>query len=211
MDRGAFGAATLIPLCLLGGCFGNEKTSFPEGLEPLEENTADPPVSQDEPFPEALSMRHGQDEWDWVHARAYVHASMSRTWEALRDIDVCVDDGRVDRWSVTYDVEEGYDYSYRIHNVADDIITVEFDITWRHGAVEGTVSDPELVAIRYQKTNGTEFIDRLEGSIVLRPVEDGITELDMVEHLEATAAGPEEIEAYFTDVFDDTLAFLNGT
>lgn len=192
-----------------GGCSCEEKTEFPPGLEPLEENRADPPVSQDEPFPEILSMTRGSDSYDWVHARAYVHAPIARTWEALRDYQVDVDDGRVDDWSVTVDVEEGYDYSYRIHNVANDIITVEFDITWRHGAVEGTVEEPELVAIRYQKTNGTDFIDVLEGSIVLTPIEDDVTELDMVEHLEAAAGGTAEIEAYFADVFEDTLAFVH--
>lgn len=192
----------------LAGCFGEEKTEFPPGLEPLEENTAEAPTSNDEPYPEVLSMRRGRDDYDWVHARAYVHAPISRTWEALRDIDVCVDDGRVDDWSVTWDVEEGYDYSYRIHNVAEDIVTVEFDITWRHGAAEGTRDDPEVVGIRYQKTDGTEFIEILRGSIVLTSVEDDVTELDMVEHLQAAAGGTPEIEAYFQDVFDDTLAFV---
>lgn len=192
-------------------CFGDEKTEFPAGLEPLEENRAEPPASQDEPYPEILSVARGNGDFDWVHARAFVHAPLASTWEALRDIEVCVDDGRVDDWSVTWDVEEGYDYSYRIHNVAEDIITVEFDITWRHGAVEGSVDDPELVAIRYQKTNGTEFIDILRGSIVLRPVEDEVTELDMVEHLDGAAAGTPEIEAYFADLLADTLAFVHGT
>lgn len=210
---GAPRASTLILLLSAGGagCFGNEKTSFPPGLEPLEENRAEPPASQDEPFPEDISLAHGNaSNWDWAHGRAYVHAPLARTWEALRDIDVCVDDGRVDRWSATTDVEEGYDYSFRIHNEADDIITVEFDITWRQSAVEGSVDDPELVAIRYQKTNGTEFIDLLEGSIVLRPIEDEVTELDMVEHLEAAAGGTPEIEAYLRNVFTDAVAFVHA-
>lgn len=206
------GRSGLIWVALLaGGCFSDQKTKFPPGLEPLEEDLAEPPVSQDEPYPEQLSLRRGSDDWDWVHARAYVHAPLARTWEALRDPLVDVDDGRVDDWSITYDVEDGYDYSYRIHNVSEDIITVEFDITWRHGAVEGTVDAPELVAIRYQKTNGTEFIDMLRGSIVLRPVDDEVTELEMVEHLQAAAGGTPEIEAYFNDVFSDTLAFVHGT
>ncbi len=204
------GRAGLFWLALsTGACFGDEKTEFPPGLEPLEENRAAPPVSQDETYPQVLSFARGTGDFDWVHARGYVHAPISRTWEALRDIDVCVDDGRVNDWSVTYDVEDGYDYSYRIHNVSEDIITVEFDITWRHGAVEGTIDDPELVAIRYKKTNGTEFIDLLEGSIVLTPVEDDVTALDMVEHLDAAAGGTPEIEAYFDDVFSDTLAFVH--
>jgi len=194
---------------LCAGCFGNETTSFPPGLEPLEECIADPPVSQDEPFPEDISFARGTNPDDWVHARAFVHAPLARTWEALRDIDVCVDDGRVDRWSVTYDVEEGYDYSYRIHNEADDIITVDFDITWRHGVVEGTLDAPELVAIRYQKTAGTEFIDLLSGSIVMYEAAGGITELEMVEHLDAAAAGTPEIEAYFNNLFGDTVAFVH--
>ena len=194
---------------LCAGCFGNEKTTFPAGLEPLEDCIAEPPASQDEPYPEDISFARGTNPLDWVHARAFVHAPIARTWEALRDIDVCVDNGRVDQWSVTYDVEEGYDYSYRIHNVSDDIITVEFDITWRHGAVEGPLDDPDLVAIRYQKTNGTEFIDLLTGSILLHEIDEGITELEMVEHLDAAAAGTAEIEAYFNDIFGDTVAFVH--
>ena len=111
---------------------------------------------------------------------------------------------------IEHDVEEGYDYSYRIHNVVRDIVTLEFDVTWRQGAVEGTVEAPTRVGIRYQKTAGSDYIDLLRGSIVLTAVGDEVTAVEMIEHLQAAAgAGQAEIEAYFRDLFADTLEFVH--
>ena len=194
------------------GCFGNERTTFPPGLEPLEENMAvlPAPVDGDE-HPETIVYAKGEtDNYSWAHGRGYIHASLGRTWEAFRDIEVVVDDPSVDTWSTTNDVEEGYDFSFRIRNVVHDVVTVEFDITWRESAVGGSVQDPEVVGIAYQKTWGTEFIDLLRGTIVLRPVSDDVTEVDMVEHLDGYGRDAETVVDYFDDVYSDAVAHVHS-
>lgn len=194
------------------GCFGNERTEFPPGLEPLEENTAPlpDPIEGDE-HPETIVYRTGErDNYSWAHGRGYIHASLGRTWEAFRDIEVVVDDPSVDSWSTTHDVEEGYDFSFRIRNVVNDIITVEFDITWRQSAVGGTVQSPEVVGIAYQKTWGTEFIELLRGTIVLRPVTSDVTEVDMVEHLDGYGRDAATVVDYFDDVYRDAVAHVHA-
>lgn len=207
---GRTGSALALSL-LLAGCFGNERTEFPPGLEPLEDNTAPAPEPiEGDAYPEVVVYRTGEADGNhWAHGRGYVHASLARTWEAFRDIEVVVDDPAVDEWRVTYDVEEGYDFSFQIRNVVHDIITVEFDITWRESAVEGTVQEPELVAIAYQKTWGTEFIGLLRGTIQLRAVTSDVTEVAMVEHLDGYGRDAETIKDYFDDVFRDTLTFVH--
>ncbi|MBI2895830.1 MAG: hypothetical protein HYY06_19895 [Deltaproteobacteria bacterium] len=200
-------SALASPACV-SGCFGNERTSFPEGLEPLEENVAELPAPTDEdPTPEAISVASGSnDDHIWVHARAYVDAPLERSWEALRNPDAVADRRKVAEYSVVWDVEPEYPFSFRIHNVVDDIITVEFDVTWRQGLAAGTVEDPGAVAIRYAKTWGTTFITRLEGSIVATPVDDETTLLDMIELLDAAGGGAEAVASYLTDLHASVVA-----
>lgn len=202
----------VVAAAAVAGCFGNERTTFPPGLEPLEENTAPLPEALDgDPYPETIVYAKGEtDNYSWAHGRGYIHASIGRTWEAFRDIEVIVDDPSVDSWSTTENVEEGYDFSYRIRNVVHDVITVEFDITWRQSAVGGSVQDPDTVGIAYQKTWGTEFIEMLRGSIVLRPVTDDVTEVDMVEHLDGYGRDANTVVDYFDDVYGDAVAHVHA-
>lgn len=201
-----------LSLALGSGCFGNERTSFPEGLEPLEDNVAEPPApTDDDPTPEEISVASGSnDDHVWVHARAYVDAPLARTWEALKNPDACADRRKVAEYSVVWDVEPEYLYSFRIHNVVEDIITVEFDVTWRQGLAAGTSEDPEAVAIRYAKTWGTTFITRLEGSIVATRVDDETTELDMIEFLDAAGGGADAVTSYLTDLHASVVAVAHG-
>lgn len=207
--------APLIPLSLLA-CTGKEAVhEFPAGLEPLEDNRAPVPEgTDDDPYPEELSLVSGHDEtsdYGWAHAIGFAHADLRDTWAALQDPEVDIDRRRVQEWEVTEDYESGYDNSYLIHNVSHDIVTVTFDIAWRHGAVEGTADAPELVAIRWQKVEGTEFVTLLEGSALLEPVDDGVTQISLVEHLDSAGSGEEEdVEAYFTDLYASVLAWLAG-
>lgn len=169
------------------GCGGNSSSAFPEGLEPLETNQASWPAAKPgDPHPETISFKVGKaDDWEWAHAKAYVHAPLAKTWAALRNPDACADRKSITSWTVTHDVESGYAYSYRIHNVVEDIVTVEFDNTWRHGVVDGTLSEPEQIAARYQKTWGSDYITLLRGSVVARQTDDVTTELELIEHIDA--------------------------
>ena len=204
----------VLVIVFLAGCWGDEKTRFPEGLEPLEESTAPAPAGTEaDPHPETIEFVDGERMgFAWVHGRGFVHAPIATTWAAMREPEVCVDRRKVASWSVEH-VEmpdEQYDFEYVIHNTVEDVITVEFEITWRHGAVEGTREEPELIVANYQKTWGTTFIDILRGSVVATPVDETTTEITFVEHLRASAGDGTEAQSYLRDYFDSIVAHAHG-
>jgi CheY-like chemotaxis protein len=107
--------------------------SFPEGLEPLEENTAAWPAGQAE---EVSYVVGEEDEYHWAHARAYVNADIDAVYSCMRDEMVNVDRREIESWSTTPDVEDGYEFSYAIWNQTYPTlgVQVEYTDTWRHGS-----------------------------------------------------------------------------
>ena len=197
------------------GCFSEVETPFPPGLEPLEENTAAAPEARPgEPYPEELVMVRAFAPYlprtHAVHARGYVQAPIVDVWTALRHPDVGADRRTFSEWSTTQDVEPEYDYSYVIHSVIDNVIIVEYDVSWRHGVVEGTVDAPLLVSARWQKTSGSSAISDLQGSVLLREVEPGVTEVAVIEYLRAIASDHGNIEAFLNDMFRELVILSHG-
>lgn len=197
------------------GCFGNEVTAFPDGLEPLDgTNRAPRPALDADGMPvEGVTFVEGEgNQWEWVHGRAFVNAPLAEVWKAFQDPLVVVDRRQVDEWVFEEDVEAAYDRSFVIHNTVHDFVTVDFDMTWRQSAVEGDAEEPEVVAIRFQKTFGTVFIDILRGSFVLRsaPEDDAFTEIEMVEHIDAAQGGIERIRTYLEDVNASVVERAHG-
>jgi hypothetical protein len=184
-----------------GGCFTSETTVFPDEFEPFPE-TIDPPVVEGERFPETIAVRQGStSEYDFAVVRGYVHAPAAKVLAVMTRPEAAVDYRAVDRHSIEVDVEEGYDHSFRVHNEVDDFLTVEFDVTWRFLVIEGSVDDPAIAVGSFQKTFGTPFISLLAGTIVLTPVDAQITELQMVEHLDAASGGADPAEAFLRDYY----------
>jgi hypothetical protein len=198
--------------CLLGvGCWGNKDLTFPPGLEPLETNLAPwPEGTEDDPWPETLELVSGEGDLLWAHGRGYVHAPLPDTWEALRDPDVDVDRRRVASWTVSYDVPQDYDYCYRIHVVVEDIVTLEWDIDWHHGVVNGDLDDPEAVGVRFFKSEGSSLIDLQAGSIAAFSLDDTTTALELIEQLDAPATSEEDLTSYLQDFFDSIVAYVHG-
>ncbi len=206
--RLAWPLAVATALC---GCWGNKEMEFPPGLEPLETNRAPWPEGTDsDPYPEELEVVGGEEDWIWGHSRGYVHASLATTWEAMRDLEVDVDRRRVDEYSWDWDVPQGYDYTYRIHLLVDDIVTVEWDVDWNHGVVTGTLDEPEAVAVRFFKSDGTSFIDMLAGSIAAYKLEDEVTAIEMIEQLDAAATSVEDVTQFLEDFYVDVVAYSHG-
>ncbi len=197
---------------LLAACGSNVSTAFPEGLRPLARATAPPPAAlPGDPHPEALSLVSGTREGTaWVHGRAYVHAPLAATWAAMREPDACVDRREVARWTVQRDVEPRYLASYRIHNVVDSIVRIEFENTWRHGVMAGTIDQPLAVVATYRKTWGSSYIALMEGSVVARRVDDRTTELELVEHLRSARGGAAPAESTVRDYFASVVARAHG-
>lgn len=214
MDRASTHHAplSLMAACLLlAGCWGNKEVEFPTGLEPLDVNTAPwPEPSGGEDYPETLEIVSGDDEWLWAHARGYVHANLRDSWEALRDPEVNVDRRRVAEWEVSWDVPQDHDYCYRIHVLVEDLITLEWDLDYKHGVINGTLEEPEVVGIRWFKSEGSSFIDMQAGSIAAYELEDDVTALEIVYWLDATATTEEDLTQYLADLFGDLVAHVNG-
>ncbi|MBN4049506.1 hypothetical protein JYT86_00445 [bacterium AH-315-N03] len=212
---------------LATGCFGNESTplddasvadgstsAFPPYLEPWEDpNEADPPeATPTEMYPEEVVFirRRWVGGAAAVHARAYVHADVSTTFEAVRTPLAGADR----RESVTFtwedDVDSRVPWSHRSHLVIPDVVTVEFELTWLSDIVEGNADAPTMTATRWQKTWGTTAIPLLEGSIVCVRVTDTVTELQIQYHLDSLGGGHETIEDYVTGYFESILALVRG-
>jgi hypothetical protein len=201
-------------LCLaaLCGCFGNEASLFPPGLEPLEDNDAPLPAAvPDNPFPETLVLVSGETtEYSWAHGRGFVQASQEKVWAAIRDPSVMADRRNTDSQSFTYDIEQEYDFSFEIHYVVNDLVTVEWDELWRLGAIEGDLLSPTFGLARYQKVYGTQFITLLEGSIMLLEVDADTTEVQLIEHTKAVSTDATRIEGSMTDRFANIVASAHG-
>ena len=208
-------------LSLLGaatsGCHGGSKDSggdaVPEGLDPLEEsNMADLPAARDgDDYPEELSLVGDEgDEYDWAHGAGYIHASVSDCWSAIQDPEVVVDRQRVTSWTVETDVEPEYDVSFVLHETSEDIVTVEFDVTWIQGRTAGEEGAPTAVVGRWAKTGGTELIYLLEGSIELTELESDVTEISLMEHLDTPGSDETDIYPVLQGLFDSIVARVNG-
>jgi len=194
------------------GCFGNEVTEFPAGLEPLEENTAPAVASVDgDPHPEVISLVRGEAVgWEWVHARGFVKAPIAEVYDIITDPALVVDDRAVNRFEFTLDTEPDYERSFLIHNEVDDVITVEFDVNWRFGTVEVDNDEPTLISGTFQKTFGTTFISLMRGSIILRRIDDNTSEVEFIEHISAATGGGDDIESFIRDYYDETILVSNG-
>lgn len=197
---------------LLGGCFGNEVTEFPPGLDPLGENDLAGPGTEADPTPEAIELEATSGgRFDVLLGRGYIHAPIVEAWRALRDPVVSVDRRTTSEWSSEPVPDHPYDDSYLVHHVAHHIVTVEWTTTWRHGVVEGTADAPELIAIRWQKTDGSTAISVIEGSILLRPVGAGaVTEVELVYHVRTLGADRDTQLRYLNDVFTNAVALAHG-
>lgn len=202
---------------LIAGCTPPEPVDFgdPDQLAPLEDVNLAPevPGQPGDPFPEQLAFASGEDlEADryWAHARGWVHADCADVWAALRVHEVMVDRRSVDEWTVESDVLPEFDFSFVVHNTVHDFLTVNFDLTWVHEVQVGDLSVPERVVVRWDKTDGTGFIDLLSGSMVLHRIDGGLCELEAIEHLRAAREDETTLVQYLTDLHADVVATVQG-
>ena len=202
-----------MPLALLLACH-REPVEFPSTLAPLAENRAEwPALGEEEPN----VASGGSSELWWAHARGYVQAPVADVYAALADADVIVDRREVDAWEVTADTEPRFDRSYTVSLVVDDVVTVNFDLTWVYEIqaadderdAEGTAT---AAIANWNKTDGTTFIDTLRGSLELRASDEDpeITELATIEELKASLRDDQTIAAYLRDLHASIVAAAHG-
>jgi len=200
----------LLPL-LVVGCFRDVETVFPPGLEPLGEMRVEN-NNTDDSYLEELQLVAGIDEDIWVHARGYIHSDVPTVWSALQAEEVFVDRRAVSAYSVEWNTEPEYEVSFTVSQTVEDIITVSYDVAYRHGRVGemNSEDEPEIVSIRFQKVFGTEIIEKMEGSIVLRTVDDGITEFLFQEHMMTPLPDTSDLESYVQDMYSEILLWVRG-
>ena len=98
--------------------------------------------------------------------------------------NVVVDRHAITSYTVTPNVETGYDVSFLTAYTIDNIVTVNYDLTWREGVVAGSEADPSQVSVVYQKTSGSSFVSLMDGSIQLNSVSPMVTELQFAQRTE---------------------------
>lgn len=192
-------------------CTSDVATDFPPGLAPLEDvGTVPPAGTPADPHPETLALDKGSDdESNWVHAAGYVHASVKDVYAALAIPDVVADRHHVNKYAVTTNVEP-YDVSFRLHYTINNIVTVEFDVTFREGRVTGTAEAPTAVSIVYAKTYGSNLVNTMKGSIEVRRVDDGTSEIVFAQRMIATQTSADNIALWTNDIFASVVAQVHG-
>lgn len=199
-------------LVSLAACQHAETTVFPPGLAPLEPDPAPPPAATStNEYPESLDLEQGSDATsNYVHATGYVDAPIETVWAAMKNPAVVVDRHNINSYAVDWNVETGYDVSFRTDYVVDDIVTVDFDLTWREGVYGGTESNPTVVSVVYQKTYGSSFVSYMAGSIELTAVSENVTELQFAQRMNATETSSSNIAAWTSEMFASILATVHG-
>jgi hypothetical protein len=199
-------------LLYVTACGGDFATSFPEGIRPLETSMATRPVEAGtQRCPEVINVVQGKrPDYEFAHGRGCIHAPMTQVWNSLIAPEITVDRRRVSEFSTTRNVETGYEVSYRIHNIAHDLVTVEFDATYRGGTIEGTPQAPHAYSLVHAKTFGTSYIEMLRGSFVTRVLDANNTEIEFVRQIKATGVGSPEAELYLRDVFATLVARVHN-
>lgn len=201
--------ASLALLLSTSACLRDVVTEFPDGLAPLEDNTA-PAV--DELSDESISFETGErdDGLFWLHGRGVVHARLSDVIEALSDPQVVTDRRGVTRFTTEFDVEDNYEVSFDTFLTKVDILTVEWTLTWRGSVVQGDSDDPAVFAMRYQKTDGAAILDVMEGSITATALNGNRTELALIQHLKAPLTTEDDLLCYQQDLFDEVVLTTRG-
>ena len=174
---------------ILTACIFNEvvESEFPKILEPLEEIRVDHPDGDD--YPEEIALLSGDgDDYAWAHARGYLHLSIEDAWAALRNDLVYVNQRDVTNYTVTELESDEFDYIFLVDNEVQDVLPVEFTNEWRHVGHQNEKEEIADVVVRWQKIEGTDFIQLLEGSVEIIPIdgEEGVVEIRIIEHLKAT-------------------------
>lgn len=200
-------------LCMsLSACGSDVSTSFPPGLDPVETSTAPAPAATaTDPFPDTLSTLKGDSgSSHWAHGTGYIHAPIARVYEAMLDPDVVTNRRRVAEWSTTPNSEPQYPHSFRVRNTVRDIITLQFDMSYRAGTAEGSETAPTVVVSINQKTWGSSLVGGINGSVVARAVNANTTRVELVNRLDSSHVSSTDAEQYLNDFFQSVRARVQG-
>lgn len=202
-----------MPLLLLtaavGACQHGITTPFPPGLEPLEDNQVPDTDSTDEVL-RTVTVDNQKLTAD-VHGRGIVHLSPTALWPLTKNPPAMAARCSTDEQHYTENDEPDFEYSFLVHYVVHNVLTVEWDDSWRYGVVDGTDDDVRTGMIKHQKTEGSSFISKSEGTVEVLPTSDPDTsELAFVEHLDALSGSPSDLVAGMQANYDALIALEYG-
>jgi hypothetical protein len=190
-------------------CQDDVSTPFPPGLEPFDDT--DTPASLVDPRGEELITDASGGGTIRAYGRGLVLAPPAAVWAAAKVPEAMLARCNTTTQTVQRDNEPEYELSFLVHYVVEEILTVEWDDQWRGGLVLGTPDAPELVMIKHQKIQGSDFIAVSEGTIQLRATADpAATELWFVEHLDAISGSADDVVGGMRDNYDRLVALVHG-
>ena len=195
------------------GCFGNSSTPFiveGEVLEPLRDSRASWP-DNDEGW--VFKKGSNDDSPGWCDANGFINAPLDEVWQALMHEDVVVERARVDEWSKVGSCdaepfEECFDFFTHMSVMGVDIDTI---VTWRYDVQTWDGDTPLSMVVRYQKSWGSDVIDRNTGSLTLEAIDEQTTRVEYVGEIETWGSDDSDaMESYARSLVADLEAFVEG-
>jgi hypothetical protein len=196
------------------GCQDNVTTPFPVGLEPLEDNLV--PVQQGGDKLEMLRTTSTDvDSEIAIYGRGYVLVAPTVVWPASKVPEANYAACSTNSQMVMPNNDTTYEYSFLVHYVVNNILTVEWDDQWRWGTIQdgtGSGSDAAFFGmVKHQKTEGSSFIELSEGTMQVTATDDpNVAELAFVEHLKAAGGGVSDVLAGVQHHYDSIVAVAHG-
>jgi hypothetical protein len=176
-----------------------------------------PPASAGDPCSEGINtVPGGAPGYSFAEARACLHAPLAQVWAVLRQPEAAVDIAyypdrdETPRCDAVVIVTAQYPVSFRLHQIPRTYSSFDYDVTWAEWVLLGDGAAPLEVAVSYNKTWGTAYIERLQGSMLLKEV-DGWTTIEAVRQIKAPQTSGQMMEGWLRDWFAALQAQLAGT
>lgn len=205
-------------VCVLASCQHDVTTLFPAGLEPFDDDAMAGAI--DAPVAEALVMTDTDATVVSVYGHGYVFAPVADVWMAAQDPQALIALCSTNDQAITQQDETGYQLDFLVHYTVNNILTVEWDDQWRGDVIAVGIGSAQMdgsdgvatrAMIKHQKTAGSSFITLSEGTTqLLANADDTMTELQLVEHLEAAEQPVDQVRTGMQREFDSLLAIAHG-
>ena len=179
-------------------------------MEPLRDSRASWP-DNDEGW--VFKKGSNDDSPGWCDANGFINAPLNEVWQALMHEDVVVERARVDEWSKVGSCdaepfEECFDFFTHMSVMGVDIDTI---VTWRYDVQTWDGDTPLSMVVRYQKSWGSDVIDRNTGSLTLEAIDDQTTRVEYVGEIETWGSDDSDaMESYARSLVADLEAFVEG-
>lgn len=204
-------ATFLLSFCFYTGCSSNIETGFEGDItKPLDGiPTGTVPTTGEGPFPTQycyksngefisnVSVTRGGGKYDWALGGTCIFRPLRDVWAAFNHPSFM-------RWPEA----EGYAaalsaapagvqllWNTHYHLERFPVGDVDWDMAWYHTIMQGSPSNPRQVVINYGKYNGTSYIKRWQGSVLLEFVTPTITSITIKDTLSASTQDSQNCEA----------------